>query len=405
MKSIDKKLVCLSAFTLIICFAVITKYTKLLGGNMYDTSKINKNGVKVINEIWGEPEEDPRCVMGYQLKTSGKPFFDRYVILYGGRIVNRNCATNKFPDAQLCNKTGLHLHYDDNVYKYYAQQSEKYLQPLRKKGIKVLMGLVPKDSGVCIGVIGSWPMEDVWPWKQNNQDSEYPFGEKAVKAFAKEIAEELKRLKLDGVGYDEEYGNIKSVYGPGPSAVYPEYFGQYEYYTDAKQKKAAWKRGGENVFRFAYQLNKEMPGVIQDMYEIHYGEYVPKELEIDNQTVKASDLFDISFEPYYGSWQANSNFLPRKKYGPISIDIGSTSDGVKPANTNYGIVQNMNDHLAGGYGVNMFYCLRSRDEMQSRFPKFFNRDEWKAEGYLTRISNVLFGEETIYNGIDYPRLW
>jgi hypothetical protein len=368
-------------------------------------AKENINGQRVLNTLWGEQAVDPRSAMGYQLED-GTPFFDRYVVLYGGRIVNNDCATNKLGsgEALICEKTGLHLHYDDNVLNHHVLQSETYLQPLRQKGIKVLMGIVPKTTGVCVGILGKWPMEDVYPWAENNDGAEYPYGEAEMKRFAKEVVSELKRLNIVGVGYDEEYGNLKNATGKGLSAVYPAHSGQTSYYTDTAAQSAAWKRGGKNIFRFAYELRKEMPEIVQEVYEIQYGSHLPKEMEIEGKIIKVEDLFEASYGAFYGSWQSSSSYMPKARFGPVAIDIGATEKGAAPANVNSGITAFMKQHLAGDYGVNMFYCLRSREEMKERFPTFFTNG-WDPANYLTKMSNILYGYQTVYVGDDYARLW
>jgi hypothetical protein len=125
-------------------------------------------------------------------------------------------------------------------------------------------------------------------------------------------------------------------------------------------------------------------------------------MEIDGKTVKAEDVFSASYSPYYGSWDAHSAYMPDSKYGPIPIDIGAV-DVVKPSSTS--ITSNMKTHLKGNYGVNMFYCLRSREEMKARLPSFFAKGVWDAAEYLSKMSTVLYGEKTVYVGDDYARLW
>jgi hypothetical protein len=373
------------------------------------TVKLNIKGQQVIHEIWGEPEVDPRNAIGYQLEESGTPFFDRYVILYGGRIVTNNCVENPLANGTNCTKEGLHLHYGDNVYNHIWSQHATVLKPLQDAGIKVLMGLVPEGGGACIGSMYEWPMEPVWSWEGNNNGEPYPYGEAAVEALQDQIIAAINEFQLDGVGYDEEYGNHSSYSGqPGLGSVYPAYSGQYNYqWKSSYSQNDAWKKGGENLFRFAYNLQKKKPGIIQDVYEIRYGAYIPSSLTIDGKTVKMTDVFDISYEPTYGAWKARSSInMPSGRYGPVSIDIcsGIQPTALPPYGRN-GIDAMMQDHLAGNYGVNMFYCLRSHGEMTTRLPRYYGNQAPNPEVYLSQMSERLFGEKVIYVGDDYPRLW
>jgi hypothetical protein len=290
------------------------------------------------------------------------------------------------------------VHYNDSAYKRYIEKIDTQIRPLQAAGIKVLMGIVPQDDGVCIGVLGDWPMEDVWPWAANNNGEDYIYNETVMKAFAKELADELKLWGLDGVGYDEEYANRKSTPTLGyPGSMYPSYSGQAQYtYTATATAAAAWQKGGANMFRFGYELQKQFPAVIQEVYEIRYGEYLPKTMELDGKTVKVEDLFSASYSPYYGSWDAHSAFLPDSKYGPVPMDIGG-GETVKPSATS--ITSNMNTHLKGGYGVNMFYGLGTRVAQKANV-NFFGKGIWDLCNYLSKMSMVLYGERTIYTGPD-----
>jgi hypothetical protein len=371
------------------------------------TIKQTAKGQRIIHEIWGEPEVDPRNCIGYELETSGTKFFDRYIVLYGGRIINNDCVGN--PKAANCQRQGLHLHFDDNVYNEMWMKHDTIIKPIRDAGIAVLMGLVPKDGGACIGVTYEWPMEPVWPWAENNNGQRYPYNEAAVEILQQQIIQALNEFGLDGVGYDEEYGNSAAHSGQlGLGSVYPTYSGQGRYsWTSAYTESDAWKKGGANIFRFAYNLAKKKPGILQDVYEIRYGAYIPQKLNIDGKDVKMTDVFGISYEPTYGGWQAKSSIgMPNARYGPVSIDVcsGIQPTALPPYGRN-GIVNRMEDLLAGKYGVNMFYCLRSSDEMEQRLNKYYGTAGADITAYLSQISETLFKERTVYNGQSYPRLW
>jgi hypothetical protein len=376
------------------------------------TKKLNLNGEPVVMEAWGEPEEDPRCLLGYELED-GTPFWDRYVVLYGGRIRNRNCAAD--PDTP-CEKTGLHCHLYDMAKKYIWDDVENKIRPLQKRGIKVLMSLVPDGDGVAIGSLYRWPNETAYPWSANNNGEPYPFRDEVAQRFVKDVADELTRLQLDGVGYDEEYANGQGSGMKGLGEVYPS---NDIYGTTSAGFEAAYRIGGENMFRFAWELQQEMPYTIsQDVYEIRFGAYLPEKMPMyklapdkytqgtteGDKTVRITSVFDYSFHAYYGNFTAQSNNpMPNGRYGPVSIALSDVGTAPKPAATTSGIGAAMDSHLAGDYGIVMFYCFRSRNELKERFPDMFggNPPEW----YLSMISQTLFGQNTRYAGEDYPRMW
>ncbi len=64
----------------------------------------------------------------------------------------------------------------------------------------------------------------------------------------------------------------------------------------------------------------------------------------------------------------------------------------------------LDSHLNGNYGVMMYYCLRSRDEIKTAFTGHFAGSS-NPEDYFSIISNKLHGENTVYVGEDYPRIW
>lgn len=143
------------------------------------------------------------------------------------------------------------------------------------------------------------------------------------------------------------------------------------------------------------------------MYEIRCGAYIPSQLTIDGKTVRMTDVLGISHEPTHVAWKAKSSInMPSGRYGPVSIDICS---GIQPTALppygRSGIDSIMQDYLAGNYGVNMFYCLRSHDEMARRLPRYYGNQSPNPEVYLSRMSEILFDEKVVYVGDDYPQLW
>jgi len=355
---------------------------------------VNPNPRRVYMEIWGEPWEDPRNAIGYELADSGVKFFDRYIVLYGGRLVWNDCPTTPMESGNKldsCRRMGLHLHLSDDVTDIIWKNPNIYTE-MKRAGIKYLMGLVPKDRGFAIGLSYEWPGGGDEAWEKiPGMPQPYPFKEAAVEELQRQILEERNRYGFDGVGYDEEYANHSGYKGQG---------GLGDVYVNLSGH-------GRNIFRFAYELQKKWPDVVQDVYEIRGGGYLPKEMVLDGKTVKVTDVFDLSYDSTYGGWRSDSNWNDREFYGPGSIDIASGLQARSlPESGQQGIQNSMWRHLDGNYGVVMFYCLRAHSTMRYLIPDYYGPENAPArpEFYLSQISKILFQEETVYNGKDYPLL-
>jgi hypothetical protein len=252
-----------------------------------------------------------------------------------------------------------------------------------------MMGLVPGGGGYVVGLSYEWPGGGDAGWANlKTMPQPYPYKEDAINELHRQIIEARDMYGFDGVGYDDEYGN---------DTRYSEGFGNV--YGNLSQH-------GKNIFRFAYELQKKWPDVIQDVYEIRGGGYIPASMVLDGKTVKNTDVFGLSYDTTYGGWKPNSSAnMPRSHYGPGSVDIAS---GIQtrslPASGRNGIQNRMNDHLQGNYGVVMFYGLQSHESCAKNVPNYYGEINAPArpEFYLSQISNILFKDDTVYNGKDYP---
>jgi hypothetical protein len=352
--------------------------------------KLNRKQQRVYMEIWGEQGQDPRNAIGYELKDSGVKFFDRYIVLYGGRPIYNDCSTQP-KNNEKCRLTGLHLHIHDKMIDHLWGNPDIYKE-MKAAGIKLMMGLVPQTGGYVVGLSYEWPDGGDAGWaKLKSMPDQYPFKEDAIEELQRQILAARDKYGFDGVGYDEEYGN---------NPAYSEGFG--EVYVGMAQH-------GKNIFRFAYELQKKWPGVIQDIYEIRGGLYIPASMVLDGKTVKNTDVFGLSYDATYGGWKANSSAnMPRSHYGPASVDLTSgIQNTALPASGQNGIQNRMNDHLLYNYGVVMFYCLRAHSDCAWRVPNYYGSANAPArpEYYLSQISNILFKQDTVYKGKDYPQFY
>ena len=358
------------------------------------TEKINVKGQRVVHTLWNEPMQDPRQAMGYQLRD-GTPYFDNYVVLYGFRLLDNNCGVD---NDLVCNESGLHLHMSNETMKYMLPNWNTLVKPLRDKGIKFVMSIVPSGSGVTVGTLYRWPMEEWYPWNTLEVEDEYPYGPDAVKKVIGQIKEFHAKYPFDGIGYDEEYGSNGSDIGRG--SVYPN----ADKYPKSDRGKA-WSIGGENILRFAHEVNLALGFKFgHEVYEIRYGEHVAKsytypdgEVPVGSaQTVFMEDVIDYSYYVYYGGWNPSSGFgMPRSKYAPAVIEL-AVSESPKPASGKNGIQARMRDHLGGNYGVVMYYGMMGRDAYHNRYPNSPSLDN-----YFSEISRILYGQDVIYVGQDY----
>jgi len=280
----------------------------------------------------------------------------------------------------------------------YLTQADTYLKPIRDRGIKVILSIVPNDDGVGVGNLFT-----AKNWTQALQDKygDYPFNPEATYKMIDEIADLIKRLQIDGIAYDEEYvGDWKPAGGtPTGFAV-----------------------NGGNILRFSYELDKAVGRhIINETYEWSWG-MMPSSATFRDREGKQVTAYrdvqlDYGYNSTYGGWLDNSIFgLPRNKYGPVPIALADVKTSPKPpyGAGSIGIDSKMKNHLYGGYGVVMYYCLRSRNELKYGIPEW-GMDPWPAnmygpgnagrpEAYLSRISRILHGMDTVYEGeIDYPR--
>ena len=130
---------------------------------------MKKNPREVKNVVYFEVNDcNPLNALEYVLED-GTPFFDA-VILFAANI-NYDSRNDL-----------VYLHNNPNV-QALLDESEVYLQPLRKAGIKVYLGLLGNHDAAGLAQLSDW----------------------GAKEWAAEVAEACKTYKLDGVNLDDEY--------------------------------------------------------------------------------------------------------------------------------------------------------------------------------------------------------
>jgi hypothetical protein len=424
-----------------------------------DIIKLNKNGQPVKNYVYIEVvNTDPRVAMGYQLKDSGKPFFD-YVILFSGNLRDRDCANDKptvkeganihinGSDTHSCVKTGVHVHWDGNI-EHILKNRDKYIKPLQDRGIKVLLGLLGDWSGVSFSTFGEWPFEDVSPAAgPGHPDADhgaappaswangYPYTDEVRTKWLTELRDEINRYQLDGIDFDDEWASS----GPNEYEyiypnVYPSslwmYNNQKETYVYYPQNPAGRDKartiGGANFAKTIIEAREILgPDKIITIYEWSYGRFIPATVEWKGKTVTVSDYYTFSGEAAYGQWLESFISSPNAKYSPVGVDMGGDDQNrARPSaapDSSTGVTVRMKQHLAGNYGAIDYYCLLDRtrykgkndnprgDKLEDK-TEFFNLSRTDTtnigpEGYLSLISQEIYGEDVVYAGNDYPQDW
>ncbi|MCL2410041.1 MAG: fibronectin type III domain-containing protein [Treponema sp.] len=147
---------------------------------------------------------------------------------------------------------------------------------------------------------------------------------------------------------------------------------------------------------------------------------------------RVGDLIDYSTQPFYGTFTANSQLArtgegpaTRYMYSPMAIDLGHGHDTtVRPNWTQ--ILTQAAQLRDGGYELVFMYGLLERQRyhppiavspMNSAYgmdalgnhrrhrPNYFQAAGRNPEDYLTRFTEIVWGQPTIFTGQDFPISW
>lgn len=187
---------------------------------------------------------NPLNVLEYNLED-GTPFFDA-VILFAANI-NYDAVNDV-----------VYLHNNPNV-QALLDESETYLQPLRKKGIKVYLGLLGNHDAAGLAQLSDWGAQE----------------------WAKEVAQACKTYKLDGVNLDDEYSAAPDLTNP--------------WFTN---------KSGAAAARLAYELKVAMKEACYWQTEVSFYRLgsirdTPT-IQVDGQTITQSQYVDFVVGDYMG---------------------------------------------------------------------------------------------------------
>lgn len=234
---------------------------------------------------------DIRNMGQFILKESKKPVFD-IVILF---------AANMNYDA----KTGKrYLHFNDKLQPI-VKDPDKYIKPLRDRGIKVLVDILPNHQGV-----GYYNFQNY---------------EEALD-FARDCKRYADMLGIDGWDIDEEYAGYDKL---------PE-----------KPRK-----GNASVFWFMRAMKEVMPDKLLTLYD--YGHRL-RSGDVDEIGKTATDYLDYSWANYQENHPSYAG-VPNEKYGKLSIEASHGQ-----LNSRY-MLRGAQENLKGCYGLFMVFNIQGGD--------------------------------------------
>ncbi|MDR2743529.1 MAG: hypothetical protein LBB98_15460 [Treponema sp.] len=388
---------------------------------------------KVKTAVYIEVNDHNPLNAGNYTLADGTLLFD-YVILFAANIRNRNCAleTN---EKHGCTEQGPHVHFNDNV-RYILENRQKYIVPLQKKGIKVLLGLLGDHDGIGFGTMNA--------------------ADRAT--FIADVKKDVEYYKLDGVDFDDEWAskedwdgwtNEYAVVSPNSIWTYPTSrwgwpFSGNVYRDPTKgiepgngilnpapsedQMDAMWKASGVLYHPLITETRSALgPNKIISLYEYNSGRYMTPGGQPNGGLGVAPLNSAISFamQPWYSQYIENSaNGFDRSKYSPFGMDLGGNAyyQGGPPLPP---IVVNEDDHAtntiydfstrfkkaatdAAPYGMLYFFNLKPASELLKHDSNEAEASVTK-QAYISMMTNIVFGQNCVLTtegeAGDYRKDW
>lgn len=153
-------------------------YCVYLVQNYHTQSNCDKGPDAVKNFLYFEVNDtNPLNALEF-VREDGKLFFD-YVVLFAANI-NWNAETGR-----------VYVYNNPNV-QFLLDHNEEYLQPLRKRGMKVLLGILGNHDEAGVAQLSQM----------------------GCREFAKELKAICDAYNLDGVNFDDEYSEYPDLSNP-----------------------------------------------------------------------------------------------------------------------------------------------------------------------------------------------
>lgn len=304
-----------------------SKHCVYLVKDMQSAADVDKGENAVKGYLFFEVNDvNPLNALCFELEN-GKLIWD-VVVLFAANI-NYDAAAGR-PRVQ-CNP---------NV-QYLLDNNERLLQPLRKRGIKVLLGLLGNHDMTGLAQLS----------------------DQGAKDFARELAQYCKAYNLDGINLDDEYSDAPDLDNPA--------------LTRPSSKAAA---------RLTYEAKRAMPDKLITVFD--YGQMYGI-AEVDG--VDASEWIDIVV-PNYGGAAYPIGKMSKKQCAGLAAEFNL---GGGSSLTDY----EAKDLIREGYGWHMGFALAPTNFKRS-FPRllgvealygsalkpittFYKKDDTKPYNYLT----------------------
>lgn len=241
-------------------------------------------------------DTNPLNALEFVLKESGKLFFDE-VVLFSANI-NYNAETGR---VYVLNNPNVQFLLDHN---------EEFLQPLRKRGIKVILGILGNHDAAGVAQLSDM----------------------GCREFAKELAAYCRAYNLDGVGFDDEYSGSPDLSNP--------WF-------------APWSSAAAS--RLLYETKKAMP---DKTVMVYYLGAISSDGITPVDGILPCEFVDYAVADYGGS-AAPMQGMTRKQCSGMSIELnrgsGDSSEGTARERKN------------AGYGYYMFFALGHTNSLVDDF--------------------------------------
>ena len=314
-----------------ICFVIIISLFQISCDDndnyIIEEPKPTTTDIKIIScmEI---NDVNPLNNLSFTLEQSGRPIFDM-VILFSSNINYSDSLGRPY------------IHHNTEMTNILAN-TDKYLKPLKDKGIKVMLSL-----------LGNWDRAGVG----NMADT-------TAQKYAQEIKNTLDKYNLDGVMFDDEYTAYPDTLYPGFVNQSSEAAGRLLYET----KKAI---GQKLVLSYVHNnLSGKLP-TIDGITPAGYIDYA------------LSDYLRDPVSNYLYTDMTNKQKAPWSQEFNLGAFISQYGDFY---NTSYEFI------LKEGYGAHMIFGLNP-------FNENFTTDQLPE---LTKMTQVFFQEQVIYDGKTYP---
>ncbi len=264
-------------------------------------------------------DTNPLNALEFVLKDSGKLFFDE-VILFSANI-NYNTDEGR-----------VYVFNNPNV-QFLLDNNEEFLQPLRKRGMKVILGILGNHDAAGVAQLSDM----------------------GAREFAKELAAYCKAYNLDGVGFDDEYSSWPDVNNP--------------WFTMASGKAAS---------RLLYETKCAMPDKTVMVYYLN---------AIYDNTIEAvegirpGEFVDYAVADYGGTARPMDGMTLKQCSGmSIELNRGSGNSSEEFARSK----------RKEGYGYYMFFALGHTNSLVNNFVSYRSQ-----VGRCQSVCRGLYDEELL----------